>query len=127
MRKGIAFLSLVFGVAMCAAALDLLPGAYLPFEASPAVLGSAGGVLIVVALALLARDHSGSDVIAVILLLAFSAITGWLTFYGPEGIIEGGLSFIPGSVSQALGRLLFGLGVVGCVGAAAMALRRLFR
>jgi len=84
-------------------------------------------VLIVVALALLARDHSGSDVIAVILLLAFSAITGWLTFYGPEGIIEGGLSFIPGSVSQALGRLLFGLGVVGCVGAAAMALRRLFR
>jgi hypothetical protein len=104
-----------------------LPGDYLPFEASPAVLGSAGSVLIVVALALLARDHSGSDVIAVILLLAFSVITGWLTFYGPEEIIEGGLSFIPASVSQALGRLLFGLGVVGCVGAAAMALRRLFR
>jgi len=127
MEKGIAFLSLVFGVAMCAAAFDLVPGDYVPFQASPAVFGSAGGLLIVVALALLSRDHSGSDVIAVILLLAFSIITGWLTFYGPEGIIEGGLSFIPASVGQALGRLLFGLGVVGCVGAAVMALRRLFR
>lgn len=127
MGKGTAFLCLICGVAICAAALDLVPANYLPFQASPVVLGSAGGALIVLALAVLARDHSGSDVIAVILLLAFSAITGWLTFYGPEEIVGDTLSFIPTSVRQSLGRLLFGLGVVASIGAAIMALRRLLR
>lgn len=127
MEKGIAFLFLISGVAMCAAALDFMPASYLPFQASATVLGSGGGVLLVVALTLLARDHSGSDLIAVLLLLAFSVATGWLTFYGSDGILGDWLSFIPPSVGQALGRLLFGLGVVGCVGAAIMAFRRLFR
>jgi len=125
--KGIALLCLALGVALCASALGVLPAEYAILEGPRGVIGSAGGVLVVVALTLLARDHRGSDVLAAILLLAFSAITGWLTFYGAEGIIEGGTSFIPPAVAEALGRLMFGLGVVGCVGMGALALRRLFR
>ena len=127
MGKGIAFLSLAFGVAMCAAALGVLPADYVVFETPRGVVGAAGGVLIVVGLAVLARDHRGSDVLAAILLLAFSGITGWLTFYGPEGVIEGGLSFIPSSVRDAISRLMFGLGVVACGAMAYLGLRRLLR
>ncbi len=127
MGKAIALLSLVFGAALCADALGVLPAEYSVLELPEAALGSAGGGLIVLALALLAHDHRGSEILSAILLLAFSAIVGWLTFYGTEGIIEGGVPFIPPSVGDALGRLLFGLGVVACVGMAALALRRLLR
>ncbi len=127
MGKGIAFLSLVAGIVLCADALGALPAEYDIIDASRGVVASAGGALVVLALALLARDHRASDMIGGILLLAFSAITGWLTFYGPEGIIEGGIAFIPPTVGEALSRLLFGLGVVACVGMAILAFRRLFR
>ena len=120
-------LSLALGCVLCADALGVLPFEYAILEAPRGVLGAAGGALIILALALLARDHRGSDALGAILLLAFSAITGWVTFYGLEGITEGGVSFIPPSVAEAVGRLLFGLGVVACVGMAALALRHLFR
>jgi len=125
--KAIALLSLALGGVLCADALGVLPPEYAIVEAPRGVIGAAGGALIILALALLARDHRGSDALGAILLLAFSVITGWLTFYGAEGIIEGGVSFIPPSVGEALGRLLFGLGVVACVGMAVLAFRRLFR
>jgi hypothetical protein len=125
--KGIAFLCLALGVVMCAAALGVLPADYVVFEAPSHVGGVAGGLLVVVGLALLARDHRGSEVIAAILLLAFSFITGWLTFYGSESIIEGGIPFIPTSVGDSVSHLLFGLGVVACGTMAFLGLRRLFR
>lgn len=125
--KGIAFLCLALGVVMCAAALGVLPADYVVFEVPRDVGGVAGGLLVVVGLALLARDHRGSEVIAAILLLAFSFITGWLTFYGSESIIEGGIPFIPTSVGDSVSHLLFGLGVVACGTMAFLGLRRLFR
>ena len=76
---------------------------------------------------LLAGDHRASDAMASILLLTFAAIAGWITFYAPEGTIEHVLPFMPASVNDALGRLLFGLGAVTSVGMAVWALRRLFR
>lgn len=127
MGKWIGLLSLALGVALCTDALGLLPSEYAILEASRGFVGSAGGALVVLALALLARDHRASEALGAILLLASSAVIGWLTFYGTEGIIEGGISFIPPAVGEALGRLLFGLGVVACVGMAALALRRLLR
>lgn len=127
MRNAIALVSLAFGAALCADALGVLPAEYSVPEVPEAVLGSAGGALVVLALALLARDHRGSEMLSAMLLLAFSAMIGWLTFYGTEGIIEGGIPFIPPSVGDALGRLLFGFGVVACVGMAVLALRRLLR
>jgi hypothetical protein len=76
---------------------------------------------------LLARDHRASDSIASILLLIIAAIAGWVTFYAPEGTINRVLPFIPAEVNDALGRLLFGIGAIACVGGALWALRRLFR
>jgi hypothetical protein len=76
---------------------------------------------------LLARDHRASDSIATLLLLMFAAITGWATFYAPQGTVQRLFPFIPADVNDALGRLLFGLGAAASVGAAAWALRRLFR
>ena len=115
------------GVAVCAAALGFLPADYLAFEAPRGVVFGAGAVFVLAGFMLLARDHRGSDSIASILLLIFSAIAGWITFYAPEGTIQRAFPFIPADVNDALGRLLFGLGAVACVGMAAWALRRLFR
>jgi hypothetical protein len=125
--KAIALLCLLGGVAICAAALGLLPADYFVFEAPRwAVLG-AGALSILVGFMLLARDHRASDAFASVLLLALAAIAGWVTFFAPEGTIQRVLPFIPISVNDALGRLLFGLGAVACVGMAIWALRRLFR
>jgi hypothetical protein len=76
---------------------------------------------------LLARDHRASDAIGSILLLILAAVAGWITFYAPDGTIERLFPFVPASVNEALGRLLFGLGAAICVGMAIWAVRRLFR
>jgi len=86
--------------------------------------GAASGL---VGFMLLARDHRASDAIASVLLLAISAGAGWLTFYAPPGTAESVFPFIPAAVNESVGRLLFGLGTVACVGAAVWALRRLLR
>ena len=112
---------------MCASALGVLPADYLVFDAPREVVGAAGGVLAVVGLALLARDHRGSDVLGAILLLALSGIIGSITFYGPESIIGGGVPFIPASAGDAAGGLLFGFGVVASGSMAFLGLRRLLR
>ena len=127
MGKGIALLCLAGGVAICAASLGLLPADYLVFEAPRWVVGGAGAAFVLAGFMLLAGDHRASDAMASILLLTFAAIAGWITFYAPEGTIERVLPFIPASVNDALGRLLFGLGAVTSVGMAVWALRRLFR
>ena len=127
MGKGLALVCLAGGVAVCAAALGFVPADYLVFEAPRWVVFGAGAVFVLAGFMLLARDHRGSDSIASILLLILAAIAGWITFYAPEGTIQRFLPFIPAEVNDALGRLLFGLGAVACVGMAAWALRRLFR
>ncbi len=127
MGKGIAFLCLSAGAALCSASLGLFPADYLVLEAPRRVVLGAGVVLVLAGFMLLARDHRASDSIASILLLALAGIVGWATFYAPEGTIQRVLPFIPGSVNDTAGRLLFGLGVVTCVGMAVWALRRLFR
>jgi hypothetical protein len=84
-------------------------------------------MFVLVGFMLLARDHRASDAIATVLLLILAAIAGWVTFVAPEGTLNRALPFIPASVNDALGRLLFGFGAVVCVGMALWALRRLFR
>lgn len=127
MGKGIAILCLAGGAAICAASLGLLPAEYLAFRAPRGVVFAAGTVFILGGFLSLARDHRASNTIASILLLALAAIAGWITFYAPEGTIERFAPFIPASVNDALGRLLFGIGAVACIGMAFWALRRLFR
>ena len=127
MGKGIALLCLAAGVAVCAVSLGLLPVDYALFEAPRRVVFGAGGVMVLLGFMLLARDHRASDLIGSILLLGLAAAAGWLTFYAPEGTLERFAPFIPASVNDALGRLLFGLGAVASFGMAAWAVRRLLR
>jgi len=127
MGKVIALLCLVGGAALCAVALGLLPAEHLALEAPRSVVFGAGAVFILAGFMLFARDHRASDSIASILLLTLAAVVGWATFYAPEGTIQRVFPFIPVGVNDALGRLLFGLGTVACVGMAVWALRRLFR
>lgn len=127
MGKVIALLCLAAGAAFCATSLGLLRSEYLALEAPRWVVFGTGAVFIVAGLMLLARDHRASDSIATLLLLTFAAITGWATFYAPQGTVQRLFPFIPADVNDALGRLLFGLGAAASVGAAAWALRRLFR
>lgn len=115
------------GGAICSAALGFFPAEYLVLEAPRGVVLGAGVVFVLAGFMLLARDHRASDSLASILLLVLAAISGWVTFYAPEGTIQRVLPFVPTSVNEALGRLLFGLGAAACVGMAFWALRRLFR
>lgn len=127
MGKAIALLCLSAGGAICSASLGFFPAEYLVLEAPRGVLLGAGVVFVLAGFMLLARDHRASDSLASILLLVLAAISGWVTFYAPEGTIQRVLPFVPTSVNEALGRLLFGLGAAACAGMAFWALRRLFR
>jgi hypothetical protein len=123
----IAWLCLTSGVAICSASLGYFPAEYLELAAPRGVVFGGAAVLTLAGFMLLAGDHRASDSIASILLLTLAAISGWITFYAPEGTIQRVFPFVPASVNEALGRLLFGLGAAACVGMAIWALRRLFR
>jgi hypothetical protein len=123
--RAIAIACLALGVLLGADALGILPADYAIMDLSPQVAAGAGAGSTLLALVLLARDHRGSDLLTAILLIALSVFTGWLTFHGPDGLIEGGLAFIPAGVREAVGRLMFGLGVVACGVMAFFGLRRL--
>ena len=125
MRKGIGLLAIAFGAVTCGAAQGLLAPDFLWIDASSGVATAIGAFSIVVGLALLARDHRGSDVLGAMLLLTFSALIGWVTFYGPEGLIGTKLSFLPENVADSLGRLLFGFGIVASGVMAFLGLKRL--
>jgi len=125
--KTIALLCLAGGAALCAASLGLLRVEPLIVEAPRWLVCGAGVVLGLFGFILLARDHRGSDAIASVVLLGIAAGTGWLTFFAPPETLQRVFPFIPAAVNHAMGRLLFGLGAAACLGAAAWALRRLFR
>ncbi|MGB3052461.1 MAG: hypothetical protein WBB42_15780 [Polyangiales bacterium] len=127
MGKLVAFVCLVGGIAVCAAALGLLPEDYVIFEAPRQVVFGAGAVSVLFGFLLLARDHRASDAVTTIILLSLAAFAGWLTFYAPDGTIERFLPFIPTEVNDALARMLFGLGAAATFVIAIWAVRRLFR
>jgi hypothetical protein len=125
--KGVSILCLLAGGLVCAAALGLLPREYVTIHAPPSLLLGGGGVLVLVGLMSLARDHRLSDTLGSLFLLALAGAAGWLTFYAPEGTLHRYVPFVPPSVNEALARLLFGVGAAVCVGMAIWGFRRIFR
>jgi hypothetical protein len=115
------------GGLLCALGFGLLPEEYVVPDAPPWVVIGAGSVMVFGAFAMLARDHRGSEMLGSILLLALAGGAGWLTFYAPEGTSHQLLPFIPETVHESMGRLLFGFGMVACIGMGAWALRRMLR
>jgi hypothetical protein len=128
MGRVIGLLCVFAGITACAGALDLLPIGPSPFLEAPRWIVCGGGaVLALSGFMMLGRDHRASTVLASVLLLAVAAGTGWITFYAPQGTLGRAIPFIPASVSNELGRLLFGLSAIASIGMAAAALRRLLR
>ena len=125
--KGVSILCLLAGGFVCAAALGLLPKEYVVLDAPRGALIGGGAVLVLVGFMSLARDHRVSETLSSTLLLALAGVTGWLTFYAPEGTLNRYVPFIPPSVNEALARLLFGLGAAVCVGMALWGFRRIMR
>ncbi len=127
MGRGIAILCLVAGAVVCAVPLGLLPDVASALPTSPRVLLGLGAILILLGLLQLARDHRAGEVMGSFALLGLAVVTGWVTFFAPEGTVARVLPFIPTEVNEALTRLLFGVGAAACVGMAVLGLRRLFR
>ena len=128
MGRVIGLLCVLAGGAACAAALDVTSVHFSPLvEAPPWIVGGGGAVLALSGFMMLGRDHRASSALASVLLLAVAAGTGWITFYAPQGTLGRAFPFIPTSVSDEVGRLLFGLSAIASIGMAAAALRRLLR
>lgn len=127
MGRGVAFLALIAGLAVSAASLGLLPPEYVAIGVPTELVLAAGVLLALIGFMSLARDHRASEALASILVLAVAVTAGWATFYAPEGTLQRYLPFVPATVSDALGRLLFGFGAVLCVGMGLWGLRRVFR
>ncbi len=127
MGKGLALLCVFAGAVVIGLALDLIPSDPRAFHAPRGVVGAAGAVFVIGGLLALSRDHRVSDALATLILLAFAGIAGWITFFAPEGTLQGGVPFVSDAVNETLGRLLFGFGTLLCIGMAAWAFRRLFR
>ncbi len=127
MGKGVAFFSLLAGVALCGVALGLVPLDISGLDAPRSVVLGGGALLSVIGFLSLARDHRGSDTLASLLLLLLAGLVGWLTFYAPPGTLNRFVPIVPPAVNDSLGRLLFGLGVVACATMAFLGLRRLLR
>ncbi|MEM8610135.1 MAG: hypothetical protein AAGF92_23805 [Myxococcota bacterium] len=125
MEKIVALLIVGAGIALGGATLGVFPRALSFIDASQDMRLAVAGGLILIGLGLLARDHRGSEILSALALLAISVGTGWFTFYGPPGVVETRLDFIPDGVSESLGQLMFGLGVVVCGVTAFFGLRKL--
>ncbi|MGB5813093.1 MAG: hypothetical protein WBG86_21345 [Polyangiales bacterium] len=125
MGKAVALLALVAGFFVGGSVLGFVPGHYVPVHAPPNVLLAASALLIFLSLALLARDHRGSELLSGLILLAASFLLGWVTVYGPESVLGGPLDWIPPTVRRSLGQLMHGLGLVLCGITAFFGLRKL--
>lgn len=127
MGKGIATLCLIAGGFIAAVGFDLLPSDLVRIRAPKDVVAAGGVVLTGLGLLALARDHRISETITSLLILGVASVSGWLTFFAPPGTLKRYVPFVPATVSESLAKLLFGLGVVACIGMAFWGLRRIMR
>ena len=91
------------------------------------VLTAVGVVFVIAGFMIFLRHHSRAlDLLAAILLGAFTLIAGWVAFYSsPEGF-SGGIPFAPRDWNISLGRIMFGLGTLMCFAGFLYALKRFF-
>ncbi|MEM7435125.1 MAG: hypothetical protein AAF436_08235 [Myxococcota bacterium] len=127
MGKLVALIALGAGIVIGGTTLGLLPAQYAWVEGPREARLGIAGLLLVVGFALLARDHRGSELLSGLLLIGFSVLCGWVTFYGPESLVAGDIDIVPVGVRESLGQLMFGLGVIACGVSAFLGLRRLLR
>lgn len=73
------------------------------------------------------RSSRAADRFAAIILLAMSAVGGWISLFGASSHFSGGLPFVPRGADVAVARALMGCGSLVAMALSTYALRRAFR
>ena len=91
------------------------------------IVAAAGMAFVIAGFMIFLRNHSRAlDLLAAILLGAFTLIVGWIAFYSsPEGF-SGGIPFAPRDMNVSFARIMFGLGTLMCFAGFLYALKRFF-
>ena len=91
------------------------------------VIGLVGLSFVIAGLMILLRHYSRAvDLLAAVLLGAFTLVAGWVTFDSSPDGMSGGIPFLPRDMNVTLGRTMFGLGTLMCFGGFLYALKRFF-
>ena len=91
------------------------------------VVGLAGLAFVIAGFMIFLRHHSRAlDLMAAILLGAFTLMAAWVTFDSSSEGFSGGIPFLPREMNVSLGRVIFGLGALICFAMFLWALKRFF-
>lgn len=91
------------------------------------VVGLAGLAFVLAGFMIFLRHHSRAlDLMAAVLLGAFTLMAGWVTFDSSSEGFSGGIPFLPREMNVTLGRALFGFGTLICFAMFLWALKRFF-
>ena len=126
-----------WGLALCCIALGTYPilvavGVIEPepgqLKAPLWVVGLAGFLFVVLGVFVSMRQTDTlSHVFGAVVCLSFSAIGTWAALYAEPGSIKGGLPLVPAHINHQIGRVMFGLGALMCLGMALWAMRMALR
>jgi hypothetical protein len=90
------------------------------------IAGLVGGTFVVAGLMVFLRNYSRAlDLMAALLLAAFTLLAAWVAVYGAEEV-SGGVPFLPRDMNVSIGRVMFGMGAVMCFGGFLYAVQRFF-
>jgi hypothetical protein len=125
-EMGMALIAIACGGYALLLASGVIPG-QMANDTPVWIVAAAGMAFVIAGFMIFLRNHSRAlDLLAAILLGAFTAITGWITFYSsPEGF-SGGIPFLPRDMNVSVGRIMFGLGTLMCFAGFLYALKRFF-
>jgi len=91
------------------------------------VVAAVGFIFVIAGFMIFLRDQSRAlDLLAAILLGAFTLITAWITFYSSSEGFSGGIPFASQDTNVSLARVMFGLGTLMCFAGFLYALKRFF-
>lgn len=91
------------------------------------VLAAAGLAFVIAGFMIFLREHSRAvDLLAAVLLAAFTLIAGWITFYSSPDGFSGGIPFASQDTNVSFARIMFGLGTLMCFAGFLYALKRFF-
>ncbi|MEO0373924.1 MAG: hypothetical protein AAF329_04725 [Cyanobacteria bacterium P01_A01_bin.17] len=111
------YLCLAIGTAIALIAGDVIPADSSQFFAPRWILGLVGLSVVACGGSLIAPKDSVQELCCVgLILISFTIMGGWVAIFSADDSIAGGIPFIPRGVNIFLGRCLFGLGPIVCLG-----------
>ncbi|PZD72140.1 hypothetical protein C1752_04076 [Acaryochloris thomasi RCC1774] len=111
------YLCLAIGTALTLVAGGVIPTDPSQFFAPRWMLALAGLSVIACGGSLITPKDSVPQLCCIgFILVSFAMMGGWVAVFSSDDSIAGGIPFIPRSVNIFLGRCLFGLGPIVCLG-----------